>query len=270
MATAEALHGAVDALGRGALDEAATFCQRLLADPQPSANAWHVAGVVALQRGELEAAAYRFAQAIEQRPDAADLHANAALVEMRRNRKGRAKAAFKRALKLEPTNLAANLGLGAMLQTEGALHQALERFSLAVKHHPRAPEAWCNLGGVMTLRGELGAAVDAYRVSISVAPTFTGGHLGLISALSSIGNEAWCRVAVLEWQKACPGDAMAAHLATSLSTTEPPPPRCPPEFVTRYFDAFAANYDAVLAHLKTQVSATLERLWRTHLGPVTS
>lgn len=156
-----------------------------------SAEAWHLAGIVALQRRDTMQAITRLARATDLSPTDAAAWNNLGTAFSRAARYSDAIDAFRHALKLAPNQAGTTLNLGSALQAEGDLDGAVVAVEAALKLAPDMPEVWNNLGNLYKEQGRLADALHAYDKALELAPTFRVAYSNRLAALKlSVEHDA--------------------------------------------------------------------------------
>jgi tetratricopeptide (TPR) repeat protein len=164
------MQAAVDAYQAGRLDEAARFCELMLAADPRNIDAINIRGALHMRRGEREAALALFTRAVEVQPDFAEAHNNRGVVLQELKRWDEALRSYERALQLSPDYVDAlyNRGvvLGELKRWEDAL-QSYERVIALQRDHPRAHN---NRGNVLHQLKRWDEAAQSYRRALQLRP----------------------------------------------------------------------------------------------------
>jgi protein O-GlcNAc transferase len=182
------LRQAVDAHGRGAIDDAKQLYRRALELDGRSVTACSNLAIIAVQDGDLAQAETLFRRAVEQRPNYPEGFNNLGSLLQQQGRLDEAIAAHRRAIALRPDYAAAHCNLGNALKRQGKLDDALAAYRHALKLKPDYAEACNNLGVVLQQQGKLAEALDAYGQAIKLRPNDLEAVYNLGVALQQQGR----------------------------------------------------------------------------------
>lgn len=229
---------------RGDLEGAARAYQRVLTKEPKNPDALHLSGVVARQRGDLPLAVRLIREAIDRAPDVAVYHANLGRALAEAGDADGCIAALQRAVELDPSLALAVYNLALAYESKGELHAAAEHYAWAADGDDGVPEAAFNLGNLESSRGRVDEAIAAYERAITLRPGYTRALANLGYALQKAGRSedaAGAYRAILEVE---PSDPEAQHMVAAL--TGEARGRADAEYVARFFDDYAARFEAVL------------------------
>ena len=165
----------------GRLAEADALCRQTLRMQPGSAEAEHLAGIIAHQGGKLGAAIDHLRRATELAPNVALFHAN--LGEMLRlaGRPQLAVEAARQALSLDPTMASALSNLGVALYELKDYAASAEAHRAAIAAQPDFAEAYSNLGNALHGLRAYDEAIVAYRAALALRPDY-------VDALANLGT----------------------------------------------------------------------------------
>lgn len=170
-------------VARGDVAGAEALAMSCTTQPAASAEAWHLAGIVALQRRDTMQAITRLTRATDLSPADAAAWNNLGTAFSRAARYGQAIDAFRHALDLAPNQAGAAVNLGTALQAEGDLDGAVTVVEAALKLAPDMPEVWNNLGNLYKEQGRLADALRAYDTALELAPMLREAYSNKLAAL---------------------------------------------------------------------------------------
>ena len=165
-----ALQSALQAYGRGRLDEARDRLAPLLKDPPRHAAARHLAGIIALQQGQTATALPWLESAAQLEPAVFDHQNNLGLALELAGQPEAALAAFDRALQLQPGQPSALANRGNALFGLNRLPEAIAAYEQALMHQPDDPGTLNNLADALDRKGESDRAEQTYRRALACAP----------------------------------------------------------------------------------------------------
>ena len=125
---------------------------------------------VYLGRGELDQAASWVGRALRAQPGYPDLHTVRGLVALAEDRTQDALTAFKKATELAPENIEALANLGATLLGLGVHNEARTTLERALRLGPARPETALNLALLWDRREDPARALYLYRQFLDLAP----------------------------------------------------------------------------------------------------
>lgn len=139
--------------------------------------------IEALARGALDEADANLTLCLEFAPEDGDCWSNGALIAFARGDAALAKKRLITAVRYAPEHAQAYNNLGKVYLDEGALDRAAQSFRRALKVNPDYREARRNLGEVQYRARQLDEAAQTFRVLVAVAPEISEGHewLGIIA-----------------------------------------------------------------------------------------
>src|SRR5258708_886089 len=128
----QAMQNAVAAYQAGRLDEAARFCDLILAAEPRNIDAINTRGAFYMRRGEPRLALDLFTRAVEIQPDFAEAHNNRGVVLQELKRWDEALQSFERAVALRPAYADALYNRGLVLLQLRRWAEALQSFERAL------------------------------------------------------------------------------------------------------------------------------------------
>lgn len=238
------LEEGMSAQRRGDLAAAERAYQRVLTKEPGHPDALHLSGVVARQRGDLTLAIERIREAVARAPEVAVYHTNLGRALDAAGDTAGCIAALERAVELDPSLLPAVYNLGLAYESSGDLVAAEEHYRWAAEDDAGVPEAAFNLGNLLLGRGRVSEAIAAYERAVGLRPEYPRALANLGFALQKAGRfddaaEAYRAILALE-----PDDPEARHMVAALSGEARE--RADADYVARFFDDYAARFEAVL------------------------
>ena len=171
-AAAELHQAAVQALNRGAYEQAAVACRRLLELNPRHADAWFLMGMVAAGNLRVPKALELVDQAIALAPDNAEYLAQKAKLHTLLDQPGEARDAARAAARLRPDDALTLDTLGVVLTKVGDFAAARPLLEQAAVQSPDNPQFHFNLASAVQVLGDAQAADEHYRKAIALAPSF--------------------------------------------------------------------------------------------------
>lgn len=240
------LERGMNAQRRGDLGEAERFYRQVLARDARQPDALHLLGVVAIARGQHREAVQRIERAIAVLPTAAIFHANLGRARAEAGDAEGAVAALERAVELDPMLLQAVYNLGLAYEARGDRELATEQYEAACfgDDDQAIPEAAFNLGNLHAGAGRDDDAVAAYLRALELRPGYPRALANLGYTFQKLGKLDDAREVYRAMLTNDPADAEAAHMLAALSGEARD--RADPGYVARFFDDYAARFEAVL------------------------
>jgi len=167
-------------LESGDLQAAATILQGILRDQPNSADALHLAGVVADRVGDAAGAIAQITRAITLDPRNARYHNTLGIVHGQRMRAEDAIACFRRALRLQPHFVPGLNNLAGALASVGEFDEAVRTYRRLIEVQPAAADVHINLANTLQSAGRLEEAERAYRQALTLAPLDWRASSGLL------------------------------------------------------------------------------------------
>ncbi len=130
------MQNAVAAYQAGRLDEAARFCDLILAAEPRNIDAINIRGALYMRRGEPRLALDLFTRAVEIQPDFAEAHNNRGVVLQELKRWDEALQSYERAIALAPTYVDALYNRGVVLGELKRWEEALQSYDRALAIEP--------------------------------------------------------------------------------------------------------------------------------------
>ncbi len=219
--------------------------------------------LVAAGRLQEALAAYRAAEA--ETPRDPELLTNLGNVLLALKRPQEALAAYRAALALGFDHPLVYYNMGTVLRSSGRPQEALAAFEAVLERASGFAPAHNNRGNALRDLGRHAEAAAAYLEALALRPGDAGTRVNLSSALGLLHTEDAAAAALLarQWLAACPGDAMAAHVAASMGNG-PTPERAGDDYVRHLFDGFAADFDRRLAALDYRVPNLIQAALTRH------
>ncbi len=160
----------LDALRRGAVAEALTAAEALVAERPDDAQALRWLSTAQMQGGQADAALATIDRAIALAPENADLHLARAGVLVGSRRNEDAQAALSQATVLDPNQFTAYLIQGQLALGRGDLDEAERLARLAARVAPDHPQLAAITGMVALRRGNADAALKIVSAALQDAP----------------------------------------------------------------------------------------------------
>ena len=277
-------------------DQAEECFRQVIAMAPDNSAATQSLGVIAAERGDLSQAEILLRRAIELQADYAEAHNNLGSLLQLTNRLGEAEVFCRRAVELKPDYAEAHFNLGNTLKDIGRLEEAAQSYRRALAAKPDFADAHCNLGVVLKESRQPEEAEACYRHALQIKPDHALVYNNMGNLLS-VGRpdeaEACYRHALrikpdfaevygnlgnllksqhrLDEALACfqqqgrltPDNPEAQHNIASLAGNNPE--RAPAEYVEKYFDGYADDFDAHLVEvLKYETPEKLVALINQH------
>lgn len=245
----------------GALDEALTLCEGVLAENAHDANALHLSGLILCQSGDVERGAARLEAAVAADPANAVVRFNLgkALADLKRFED--AAESYRQALAIMPDNLDAQYNLGNALSQSGADAAAIDAFSAVLEVRPDHDGAHYNRALALQRAKRLEEAVDAFEHYLHRHPDHADSHYNMAVCLHNLERYD----AALAAYRAClaiePANQSARHLAAALSGDPSDAP--PKDYVVGLFDGYAARFEE---HLVKALDYKVPTLLRALVG----
>jgi predicted TPR repeat methyltransferase len=242
LASAMALHQ------RGQLEAAETAYLALLEADQDNVDALHYLGVLRHQQGQSLAGTELVRRAIAMRPDYVDAVNNLGNIHQQVGGTVDAIEAYKRALELRPDHPDASHNLGIALRKIRRYQEAADVHARAIEHWPGKVENYYALANAYKDMARYDEALATLRKALAIKPEPDGfRRLGrMLHGLRRIEEAAANYEA---WLRAEPDSPLARHMLAAC-TLKDVPLRAGDAFVTKVFDSFAADFDAVLSRLE--------------------
>jgi len=199
--------------------------------------------------------------------DQADAH-------IRAGRLGPAEACAEAALRLEPTNARGHYVLAVLQAETGRLEEAVESYHRSLRAEPRNFHGYANVGLVLQRLGRfeeaasalaqaaalrqdpsvlnalgfvlarahrVGDSIAAYQRAVALAPDFVQAWISLGEMLQKVQRDAEAVQALDRALALDPANASVRFLRDALAGESVA--SAPAEFVSQFFDAFAAEFD---------------------------
>jgi tetratricopeptide (TPR) repeat protein len=166
--------------------DAAELIRRALAAQPELAGAWLNLGNVLKALGDPPAALDAYGQALALQPDFGAAHVNLANTLQALGRHAEAVAAYRQALSCEPHNAAILNNLGNALASTGDLPQAAAAFEAALVQAPTHAGALNNLGNTRKAMGETEQALAHFRAALALQPDFASAWFNLGHTLDAL------------------------------------------------------------------------------------
>lgn len=247
----EAVQVGIELHRHGRLDEAEGIYRRLLQARPDHPDLHHFLGVLLAQRGRHEAAEQSIRAALRLAPGYVDARNNLGNVLRQLRRDAEAEVEYRQVLEQQPGHAGAWNNLGNLLRLQRRLGDAIAAYERALQLDPDHAEASQNLGNAYRSAGRVDEAIACYRKSLAL----NGGRVALYVHLGRIlfrhGRLDEAAAVYRQWLQREPEHPIALHMLAAC-TGQTAPDRASDAFVTATFDAFAEDFDEVLAELEYQ------------------
>ena len=227
----------MQALQRGALGDAETVFQQVLAQAPEHPAALHFLGLVRAQTGRSIDALALLRKSIDLQPRIADFHLNLGEVERAAGNAEAAAAAYRNAIDLNPDLAPAWFGLAECLSETGAAADAVDAARRGVALVPDNAMGQCVLADLLSKVMDLAGAAAAYRAALELQPDMRMAEVNLAAILRRDGRISEAipiYERLLEEQPEDPD--LHVNLADALAQAERPD-----EAIEHYQEALARN-----------------------------
>jgi tetratricopeptide (TPR) repeat protein len=163
----------------GRLDEADTFCRKILKQAPGLPDVLHFRGLIACRSGDPRRGAKLIREAVAANPDSPDYRVNLGNAYREMGRADDAIKQYKAALKIKPDIPELRNGLGTMYKDKGDEAAAEREFQQAIKLRPDFAQAHYNLAALCTEQERNGLAINHYREAIRNDSGFTDAYVAL-------------------------------------------------------------------------------------------
>ncbi len=185
--TAQLLSEALRLHQAGALGQAQSLYEKILALDANHADALHLAGVAQYQGGHYDEAEQHIRRAIERNGTVASYHANLGLVLEAKRQPEAARAEYLRAIQLQSGYAEAYLNLGNLLLAEGRTDEAIEVLKKLLALHPDYSAGHNSLGCAYREQGQWTLAANHFHQALRSNPANASAHCNLGVVLRQLG-----------------------------------------------------------------------------------
>ena len=151
---------------------------------------------------------------------------------------------YRQILKKRPGHVAAMRGCANALEALGRKKRAAK---MRERADARQAADHCAVAEKMYLAGDYAKALKCYRLAIALTPELGEAVWGAADCLASLGRNK----SAIKWYRRYleiePDEPEALHMLASLGVGEAPD-RASDDYVTAYFDRFAADFDDMLVN----------------------
>jgi len=172
-APADPIQGAMEHFRAGRLGDAATLCEKRIAERADDFDAQHLLGVIMLRQGNFARACELIQRAVNLRPSDAQAQQNLGSMLALQGRLDEAATCYSRAIALEPRQADAHANLGLLLQNRNQLEAAIACFRRAIEINPDHAEAHNRLGLALREQKQIGPAIVEARRALEIRPNYT-------------------------------------------------------------------------------------------------
>lgn len=261
----DAVSVAIQLQVRGALDQARTLFERVLALAPEHPDALHFLGILQHQRGNGEQGLEMLRRSLELTPDDAGRHMNHGNVQLECGDIEGARRSYERALELTADNPQVLNNLGALYRQLNLPDRAETAYRSAIAADPDFIDAYQNLGHLLLRRGREAEAVPLFHKAFTLDPRNARARLLMGLAYAEIGELDKAAMTYRRWLDDEPDNPIARHMLAACSR-EPPPGRAADAYVEQTFDGFAASFDAKLAKLGYRAPQLVAQALAARLG----
>lgn len=245
---AEALQIAVELHKQGRLDEADGIYRHLLRARPDDVDALHFFGVLLAQRGDFAGAEPSIRKALQLRPGYVDARNNLGNVLRRLQRDAEAEVEYRAVLAANPEHADAWNNLGNVLRLRRDQPAAIAAYERALQLQPAHADACHNLANAYRGTGRVDDAIAMYRKALALRSDRAALYVSLGRTLHRLGRVEEAAGVYQQWLRQEPDHPIAAHMLAACSGRRPVD-RASDAFVRQTFDAFAEDFDEVLAEL---------------------
>ena len=173
----QALQQAMVAFQAGRAQEAADWCQQVLAADPKNLDAMNLIGALALQRGDPEAARAVFERAARSAPDVPEPHNNLGVALHRLGRAAEALASYDRAIRMRSSFADAWFNRGVVLGELERWEDALQAYRRFLALRPNDPRALNNIGNVLQKLRRSSEALPFYQAAVQQRPDYADARI---------------------------------------------------------------------------------------------
>ncbi len=177
---------AVACFQAGRLEEADTFCRKILKQSPGLSDALHFRGLIACRSGDPRKGTKLIREAVAASPDNADFRVNLGNAYREMGRADDAIKQYRAALKIKPDIPELRNGLGTMYKDRGDEEAAEREFQQALKLRPDFAQAHYNLAALYLEQERDGAAMKHYQEAIRNDAGFTDAYIALAQLYSKL------------------------------------------------------------------------------------
>jgi predicted TPR repeat methyltransferase len=218
--------------------------------------------IAAHQQGRLKEAEAGYLSLLRRSPRDANVLNFLGMLRFHQRNPGEAVQLLRRSIEANPANPHARINLGNVLLETGELEGARECFTKATELAPENALAWNNLGVCLRRLQRFEEAADCLLRALKLNPGQSKTYEALGKLLYRLGKVERARELYEEWVRQEPSNPVARHMLAAMSGDQAPA-RADDEYVAKYFDTFADNFDENLAELGYQAPSLLcERVAR--------
>jgi predicted TPR repeat methyltransferase len=259
------LRQAMDAHGKGQVQEAREAYLAVLKTDPDNPDALHLLGVLHGQFGSDELAAQLIGRAIEINPSEAMFHNNLGNVYLNLRLAEDAEAAYRRAVALNPQRHDAVNNLAVLVGRRGDTDAAEKLFKDLLEVAPGFTDARENLASLYLRHSRLQDALTQCAIGLVTSPRAKGLRRLLGVAYYSWDMPEQAAEVYRNWMKEEPDDPMPAYDLAALTGVDVPQ-RASDDFVRATFDGFADSFDGKLATLEYRAPALVGEALAEALG----
>ena len=173
----QALQQAMAAYQAGRAQEAAEWCEGVLAADPKNLDAMNILGAIALKRGDAEAARGIFERAARAAPGVPEPHNNLGVALQRLGRWPEALASYDRAIRMQSGFADAWFNRGVVLGNLERWEDALAAYRRFLALHPNDPRALNNIGNVLQKLRRWSEALPFYQAAVVQRPDYAEARI---------------------------------------------------------------------------------------------
>jgi predicted TPR repeat methyltransferase len=227
LSSEKAMRDAMVAHKAGRLTSAEVGYRRVLRSKPEDPKALYYLGLLHYHRGELEAGLKYVMQCLQHAPTHGIAWNTLGSMYVFAKRHEEAKAAYTKAVEVTPDNAEAWYNLGICLRDEGDMEGAVEKLREAMARQRNFFQAYGALAVLLYRLGRVEKAAEMYRL----------------------------------WSLRDPENVYASYMAAATSG-EQAPSRAPDEFIQKFFDVYAPEFDKSLGRLNYRAPEIVARALR--------
>lgn len=264
--TATTLPRAAQLLESGHLTQAEAACRAMLETKPDDADVIHLLGLTLAKRGERAAAEAELERALAIRPTYSACRQNLGLMLME-SEPERAEQCFRRVTEEVPNATLSFANLAVLQEKRGDLKGAEASLRSLLRFAPLDEDALRSLAHLQRRLGQHEAEVETGYVLLRLRPNDPKLRAAVSKAYFFYFDAIWRQelrtnrnkvIRVLEdWLAVDPAHPTAKHMHAAL-TGKGVPKRASNEYLTRYFDEFAPEFDQNLATLGYDAPARMK------------